>query len=192
MQPDPVLFGFDYLDPLSYLVDLELEGLAAESGFPAIERLPLELRVPPAPMLDPDDPEWTSRWQEATAVAAPSGMALVTPPLVPWTRKAHELVLHARAKGKGAEAHQAVFRAVFRDGRDIGRVDVLVDLARALSLDAMETKAVLDVDRYTHEVTELGARARDAGATRPPVLVSGAKTLQGFHNRDALRTFLLR
>lgn len=191
METTPVLYCFDYLDPLSYLVDLELTALAGETSF-SVRRHPLELRPPPAPLLDPDGPEWAARWSEAMGVALAAGYTLTQPPLIPWTRKAHEFVLHSQAKGVGDAAHAAVFAAVFRDGKDVGRVDVLVALGQGLGLDATETKAVLDVDRYAEEVASLGSAAREAGARDTPALAWGGDLLQGFHNRDALRTFLLR
>ncbi|GMV07329.1 MAG: hypothetical protein AMXMBFR53_36040 [Gemmatimonadota bacterium] len=186
------LFCFDYLDPLSYLVQRELDALAAEGALPSVRRIPLEIRTPAQPMLDPDDAPWRTLWARAEEEAAALGVPLVPPTLLPWTRKAHELVLHAGEKGVGDEAHRLVFEALFRRGRDIGRVDVLVELARELGMDAQEAKAVLDVDRFAADVAALGAEARAAGAGSPPTLVLGARTLRGFHNRDALRTFLVR
>lgn len=192
METTPILFCFDYLDPISYLLYLELTALSEEGSAPPLRRHPLELRTPPEELLDPDGPEWTDRWEEARRQAETMGVPLKPPPLIPWTRKAHELVLHAQAKGTGDAAHAAVFAAVFRDGKDVGRVDVLVALAQELGLDPTETKAVLDVDRYTHDVVTLRSDALDAGARVAPTLVSASGILQGFHNRDALRTFLLR
>jgi predicted DsbA family dithiol-disulfide isomerase len=101
------------------------------------------------------------------------------------------LVAHARAAGLSLQAHRAVFEAMFQRGEDIGRVDVLVSVAASLGLDPTETKAVLDVDRYTQDVAALSAQAATS-AGEPPVLSFGDRVLRGFHNRDAVRTFLLR
>jgi len=192
MPAHSALFCFDYLDPLSYLVQGELDALVDGGAIPAPRRLPLELRPPPSPHLDPEGEPWRTLWARGAGVAAALGVPLVEPPLVPWTRKAHEFARHAEEKGVGDEAHRLVFDAVFRRGRDVGRVDVLVELARELGLDAQEAKAVLDVDRFAAEVEALGAEARAAGAASPPTLLLGERALEGFHNRDALRTFLLR
>jgi predicted DsbA family dithiol-disulfide isomerase len=190
--PDAPRFYFDYVDPLSWLVALELDAALADGETLRPMRLPFELRPPPAPLLDPDGSWWRERWRAATTLAAAHGRP--TPPsplLLPWTRKAHELVLHAAANGVGDEAHRAVFQAFFEGGEDIGRVDVLVRLGRALDLDSTETKVVLDVDRYAEEVATHVGPARAAG-TEPPLLVRGPEVLRGFHNRDAVRTFLRR
>ena len=187
----PCLF-FDYVDPLSYLVEHALSTSGASDVLAGVRRVPLELRPPPSPLLDPDAPEWRNRWELARTEAPSLGLDLAEPALVPWTRKAHELVLHAAGRGVGEAAHRLVFDAVFRRGLDVGRVDVLVGLARELGLDATEAKAVLDVDRHAAEVSggrELAARL---GVTASPALVSQLGTLQGFHNSETLRTFLLR
>jgi predicted DsbA family dithiol-disulfide isomerase len=192
MEPIPPRFYLDYVDPLAYLVELELAAAGIPHILPSLRRMPLELRPPPDPLLGPDAPEWRERWELAEAEARRLGIRLAEPALLPWTRKAHELVLHATAKGVGDAAHRAVFDAVFLEGRDVGRVDVLVELAGGLGLDATETKATLDVDRYAPDVVAARAVAARSGVAASPALVSGHGTLQGFHNRDALRTFLLR
>jgi predicted DsbA family dithiol-disulfide isomerase len=185
----PILF-FDYVDPLSYLLERELSGLLPELAVPPLRHVPLELRPPPGPMLDPEGEGWTERWNASRALAEDRHIRFPDPAVVPWTRKAHELVLHAESQGLGAGAHSALFDAFLLEGRDIGRVDVLVEIARSLGLDQTGAKAVLDVDRYSDEVSSLGESARALGIDAPPAFALGDAILQGFHNRDALRTFL--
>jgi predicted DsbA family dithiol-disulfide isomerase len=185
----PILF-FDYVDPLSYLLEREISGLLPELAVASLRPVPVELRPPPEPMLDPEGEGWTERWIAACALAADRDIRFRDPAVVPWTRKAHELVLHAESQGLGGGAHRALFDAFLLEGRDIGRVDVLVEIARSLGLDPTGAKAVLDVDRYSDEVSAFGDRARALGIDAPPALTFGDATLQGFHNRDALRTFL--
>ncbi len=187
----PPRFHFDYVDPLSYLLDLELAAVLPEEATPVV-RVPCEVRPPPYPLLDPDGPWWRERWQAATSAAADlGGPPLREPRILPWTRKAHEFVAHAAASGVGAEAHRVVFDAFFVHGEDIGRVDVLVRLGRALDLDPSGTKVVLDVDRYAGEIAA-HVDELDPALGGPPLLVRGDEVLQGFHKRDAVRTFLRR
>lgn len=197
MHPSPVSFLFDYLDPLSYLIHGELGELAGSGDSAGLDGVsfryvPLELRPPPAPLLDPDSDPWLARWREATTAGEALGVRLVLPGILPWSRKAHELALHAMEKGVGPAVHDVLFEAVFVRGDDVGRVDVLVGIARRLGMDGTEAKAVLDVDRFTGQVAALRAEAAAAGVSNPPALVSGGRLLQGFHNRGALRTFLHR
>ena len=179
MNRRKVLFYFDYLDPLSYLTDhmLNRVQLADETW---LVRLPFELRPPPEPMLDPADEAWRERWTLATEAASTLGLPLFEPLLLPWTRKAHELVGHAAEKGSALQVHRAIFEAALLRREDIGRVDVLVRVAQSHGLDPTEAKVVLDVDRHAQGVLEARARAIEAGVMTTPTLVAGTETLRGF------------
>ena len=50
------------------------------------------------------------------------------------SRLAQELGKWAESEGKGYQFHNAVFRAYFVDGKNIGKTPVLVDIAESLSL----------------------------------------------------------
>ncbi|HZD05235.1 MAG TPA: DsbA family protein, partial [Longimicrobiales bacterium] len=139
---------FDYVDPVSFLVEVRLRRVEAASGTAAVERLPWEIVPPPEPLLDPDDPAWVGRWRQVERESREEGLELRRAHLVPWTRKAHELVLHATGGPAFDRVHGAVFRAHHVEGRDIGRIDVLADIAEAAGLDAAEIRTVLGVDRY--------------------------------------------
>ena len=181
---------FDYVDPLSYLVEVELTGLEDETGLESVARHGLELRTPPDELMSVEDPEWIGRWEAAVELRQGAGPSLQAPDVIPWSRKAHELVRHAASKGAESRAHHLVFDAFFRRGLDIGRVDVLVGLAEELGLEPFETKAVLDVDRYTADVEAGTRRAREWGIRTVPTLLLGDAVLEGFHKRHDLRTFL--
>ena len=189
MNPSAARFFFDYVDPISYLVESELQAAEQAVGT-LVERVPLELCPPPEPLVDYEAEPWIRRWEDASRAASELGVSLHPQTLIPWTRKAHELVLHARAHDAQAALHARLFRATFTDDLDIGRIDVLVGIAVELGLDPTETKAVLDVDRYSGDVTAARAAALAEGITQVPTLVAGGRRLQGFHNRTALGTFL--
>jgi len=100
------------------------------------------------------------------------------------------MVCYAAGHDKEEDARRAVFDAYMLRTRDIGRVDVLVDLAGSFGLDTTETKAVLDVDRYEARVDERRRAAATSGVRTTPSVVSGSRRMEGFHNGDALGTFL--
>lgn len=189
MISDPVEFYYDYVDPASYLVDRILARLGDRMDGGLVPR-PFELRRPPGAMVDADSEAWRSYEEEMEAAAEALDVELDPPGLVPWSRKAHELALHARSKGVFPEVHQALFRAYFVDGRDVGRVDVLVELAVKLGLERTETKAVLDVDRYLEALETERSRAERRGVRGVPTLLAGERKLEGFHPEDEILTFL--
>lgn len=191
MTDVPATLYFDFADPLSYLIDRELEVVEQDLDI-EVARTAFELRPPPAPVTDTIDPLWAERWSLAEHIAEERALQLPRPRLVPWSRKAHELHLHASSLGQGPIMRRAIFDAFFLHDRDIGRVDVLVAIARGLGLDLTEAKAVLDVDRHQPVLTEARQFAVDDGIQLSPTIVFGALRLEGFHNRIALSTLLAR
>ena len=188
MTSEPPVLYFDFVDPLSYRMAEELGSLEAV-GPDGFRWEPLELRPPPTPLTTRDDPDLAERWATAGEHDG-SGRRFAPPLLVPWTRKAHELVRHAAESGLEAETRTAIFDAYLIAGRDIGRIDVLVDVAREVGLAPSETRPVLDVDRHEADVSAGQADALAAGVVTTPTLVWKGRRLEGFHNAAAIRTFL--
>jgi len=188
-ERNDLLFFYDYVDPLSFLV----EALLRQRGFvPGVNLhpLPLEVNPPPHTLLDPEDPEWEARWNRAVEAAPEFDLPPKAPWIVPWTRKAHELVFHAAGENSPGEIHEALFRAYLIDGRDIGRVDVLAELAREVGLDPAQAKAALDVDKHTRALEVIRSRAIQEGVQGPPTLRLGGNVLYGYPTPEALDAFL--
>jgi len=169
MAAVPVLIFSDFTCPFCHVTEaalrrLEDEGLAAPR-YAAYELYPAPAPLPAAPP--------AADLEAARPLADELGAPLAPPPLVPRTRKAHEAAKLAGAKGAGRAMREAVFAAYFGEGRDVGRVDVLVELAANVGLDATETHVVLDVDRYGAAVDADLALARRLGITAVPALVVG-------------------
>jgi predicted DsbA family dithiol-disulfide isomerase len=184
-----VVFYFDYIDPGSYLVHRILQRLAVPSE--RITTVGVELAPPPAPLIDPADPAWAAYTRVVAELAADASLSWPPPPsFCPWTRKAHELGRHAAERDRFDEVHDALFRAYFEDGADIGRVDLLVAIATRIGLDLTETKAVLDVDRHAEAVEKARLTALAEGLGRVPTVKSGAGSLEGPVRIDDLRTLL--
>lgn len=169
----------DFVDPLSYRLAKELHARFGAADSPTglsegIRVLPFEVCPPPAPVLDPASSTWTERWALARSTNGPGHQVQQQPtlPWVPWTRKAHELAQHAHEKGLFRQVHELLFQAHLVDGQDIGRVDVLVNLAESLGLDRTETKAVLDVDRFNDRIEIVRADAAQRGVTEPATVVT--------------------
>ena len=159
-------FWLDYVDPASWVVHRRLRGATVEGGVLegwSVRWLGREVRPPAAAPLDPLSDTWL-RYVESIREAAGGDLSDYRPPAtLPHTRKAHELALHAEARGSRAGVDSAIFRAALVEGRDVGRVDVLVELAVDAGLDRSETRAVLDVDRHMDEVVRLREAASSQG-----------------------------
>jgi predicted DsbA family dithiol-disulfide isomerase len=184
----PRLF-YDYIDPLSFLLEHDVLALESEE-WTSVARHPLGLRAPPAALLDPRDPLWQRRWEQASTLASDRAITLHQPTLVPWSRKAHELALHAREKGVFAETHAALYQAHLLDGLDIGRVDVLVEVAGRVGLDPQEARIVLGVDRHAATLDGLRGEAERLGVRGVPTLLVAGERIEGVLPREALRALL--
>ncbi|MDA0327409.1 MAG: DsbA family protein [Gemmatimonadetes bacterium] len=189
MKHTPVQFFFDFSDPVSYLVARELAAIDHPAGR-AVAWVPFERRPPPASLVTTDDPALAARWASCRQQSESRDILFAPARLVPWTRKSHELALYAETHGVGDAVRNRIFEAYLLEGRDIGRVDVLVEIGVAFGLDVTETKAVLDVDRFEQAVLEAREEALQAGVTDAPTIVAGGGSVRGFHNRTALGTFL--
>jgi len=184
---------FDYIDPGSYLVHEVLRRWMEDRGrrFSA-SWIPLELRPPSSPTMDPQSPSWAAMTEAMAAEAEANGIPFRMPERVPRSRKAHELSLHAREKGFFNEAHQAIFEAHFVRGEDIGRVDVLTRIAERIRLDRGETHTILGVDRFLEGVEEARGLAKEMGVRGVPTLEFPTLRIEGFEGVDALRSALDR
>ena len=187
-ETGPRLF-YDYIDPLSLLLEHDVRALEAD-GWTRVARHPLELRAPPAALIRREDPLWQRRWEQASSLASQRGLSLHPPALVPWSRKAHELALHAREKDLFPQVHSALFDAYLVQGRDIGRVDVLVQVAGEAGMDAQEARIVLGVDRHAAALDGLRGDAERLGVRGVPTLLVGGERIEGVLPPEALRALL--
>ncbi|HET7464402.1 MAG TPA: DsbA family protein [Longimicrobium sp.] len=190
MTAVPVLIFSDFTCPFCHVTEAALRRLEDE-GMAAPRYAAYELHPAPAPL--PAAPR-AGDLEAARPLAGEVGAPLAPPPLVPRTRKAHELAKFGEEKGAGRAVREAVFAAYFGGGRDVGRVDVLVELAGEVGLDATETHVVLDVDRHGAAVDADQALARRLGIGAVPALVVGggadAELLLGAQPLDVLRQVL--
>jgi len=189
-QAPNFVFYFDYVDPGSYLMDRQLRTLLADGVEPT--RHPFEMRPVPLELIDGMDPDWRSYGETVGDLAREAEIQMAFPSFIPWSRKAHELRLHAAESGLESKMHEEIFSARFRDGADVGRVDLLVAAAERVGLDLSETKAVLDVDKHRDRVVELRREAEAEGVRRVPTLRSRSVSLEGPASMGELRHFLER
>ncbi|GGI48376.1 Predicted dithiol-disulfide isomerase, DsbA family [Agromyces flavus] len=91
------------------------------------------------------------------------------------TLKAHELLHFAKEQGRQLELSERLFRAYFTEGRHVGRVDELVELAAEVGLDADAARAALESGRYGADVQADIAQAGAYGIQGVPFFVFEGK-----------------
>src|SRR5690606_19766153 len=132
----------DFVCPYGLLAEKVLSDTLAGKEF-RIDWQAFELRPDPVPTLRPEDPYLPAVWQQsvyplAERLGVPIRLPAISPQ--PRTRRASELLLLARDRGRAHSYAMHVLRAFFQDGQDIGNTDVLVRLAGQSGLDAKEAR----------------------------------------------------
>jgi predicted DsbA family dithiol-disulfide isomerase len=185
-----VLFA-DFTCPFSYVTEAALRPLASGAGV-AVDYRAFELYPAPAPLPLPRGDE--VRMPALQALAAAAGVALSTPALLPRTRKAHEATRFARLHGREDDMRMALFRAYWRDGRDIGRIDVLMSLAGEAGLVPDDLKIALDIDAHADAVVRDRLVAERQGILHTPTMIVDAggdpRPVVGAQEADDLRVLL--
>jgi predicted DsbA family dithiol-disulfide isomerase len=109
----------------------------------------------------------------------------------PNSFNAHRLVRWAQGQQKGAEAKEALFKAYFSDGRDIGETDVLVDIAREIDLDPGIVAELLSTDADVQNVRNEEALFQQMGISGVPTYIANRRVaVQGAETAEKLARFL--
>jgi len=87
------------------------------------------------------------------------------------TIKAHELLHYAKAQGRQLEMKERLLKAYFVDGRHVGRIEDLADLAAEIGLDRAEVVGVLTDETYLADVKADVAQAVAYGIQGVPFFV---------------------
>jgi len=106
------------------------------------------------------------------------------------SRLAQELAKWAESKGNGDEFHDAVFRAYFVSGKNIGKVDELVSLAKSVGLPEEEAREVLQSRAFRKAVDEDWSLSYRMGITAVPTFVIDGQAVVGAQPYEVLEKFL--
>ena len=131
-------------------------------------------------------------FEYVSAVAAGDGLTLNFDRAVAAnTFDAHRLVAWATGQGRQADMIDAVQRAHFTDGVDIGSHAALAKVAGSIGLDPAAAYGVLESDRGAASVRADLAEARDLGiASVPTFVIDYRYAIQGAQEPATLRTAL--
>jgi predicted DsbA family dithiol-disulfide isomerase len=105
----------------------------------------------------------------------------------PNTFAAHRLVWYAAQQGKQDEVVEALFRAYFLEGKNIGDVKTLAHVAAEVGLDRVETEIFLVSEKGVVEVKDEEAVGRRLGIRGVPYFVfNGTVAISGAQPPDIL------
>jgi predicted DsbA family dithiol-disulfide isomerase len=104
----------------------------------------------------------------------------------PNTLDAHRLIGLADSQGVQDAVVEALFRAYFTEGRDIGNHPTLLDVVAGAGLDRQKAEALLNSDDGLEAIKEADGLVRRFGVDGVPFFViSGSLTLTGAQQPDA-------
>ncbi len=102
------------------------------------------------------------------------------------SRLAQELGAWADTQPGGAEIHDALYRAYFVDGLNVGDPEVLVSIAKAVGLDETEARRVIEQRTCKELIDNDWNRSRAMGVTGVPTFAAGGYGLVGAQPYEAL------
>ena len=130
------------------------------------------------PTLDPQGDYLTRVWQEHVyPLAGKMGFTMKRPPVQPRTRLAHAAAKWAADNGRFNDYNSALFKAFFHDGLNIGRLDILLQIAEKLDMDTDGLATASDWDSYVRKVLQDEKTAQEANVRAVPAYVANGKVL---------------
>jgi predicted DsbA family dithiol-disulfide isomerase len=167
-----LLVYHDFASPFSRLGVHAATEAAERTGFRPVP-VPFELSPPPGPLGRYDRGPLADELDRARTLAESWGVALDQPARVPRTRKAHEAVAFAAGHERDWALMAAIYEALWSDGSDIGRLDVLARLGENVGLDPEALHVALGVDDHEADVARIETAAAAAGVHGVPAYQVG-------------------
>jgi predicted DsbA family dithiol-disulfide isomerase len=107
------------------------------------------------------------------------------------SRLAQELGKWAESRDKGHEFHNSIFRSYFVDGQNIGKADVLVNVAESINLSGKDALKVIQDRAYREAVDSDWKRSYELRVTAVPTFLFGNQFLVGAQKYEVLEKLLL-
>jgi predicted DsbA family dithiol-disulfide isomerase len=144
------------------------------------------------PTLDPNGDYLHRVWGSSVyPLAERLGIDIKLPPVQPRSRRTHQAAHWARRHGKFRAYNDALFRAFFQRGEDIGNTDVLTRLASGMALDADDLRQALDNDLHLENVLADEREAKKLGLRGVPALIANRKiAISGVQSLEDLQKFV--
>jgi len=102
------------------------------------------------------------------------------------SRLAQELGTWADTQEGGDALHEKIYQAYFVDNKNVGDVDVLVELAESVGLDGAEARKVVEERTFEEAVDADWDKARQMGVTGVPTYIAGGAGVVGAQPYEAL------
>lgn len=88
---------------------------------------------------------------------------------------AHRMIQFAKSVELGDQVEEALFKAYFTDGKNIGDFNDLIDIGESIGLNKLDLKAVLESEQFANEVKNDISEAQKIGVRGVPFFVFDRK-----------------
>lgn len=134
-----------------------------------------------------------SYFQQLNQLAEEVGIHMTARTYLPNSHKALEATQFAKEHGDPDPFRRAVFRAYFEEGRNIGDIAVLTELAQGCGLDSQALAQALQEGRYAAMVDQQVQAARRLGISGVPTFIfDGRYALVGAQGYDVFESVTQR
>jgi predicted DsbA family dithiol-disulfide isomerase len=195
MSPKVTVYS-DYICPFCFIGKERVDRLEKKFGID-VEWKGFEIHPETPPgggdlsALGFDEERVATLYARVRELSEEADLKLNRPSRISNSRLALQVAEFAKEKGRAREYHEAVFRAYWQDGKDIGDRELLFSLAAQAGLDPEELdaylksgQAVAKMDRHLQEVREYGIGG-------VPTFVIGNKMVVGAQPYEVLEKLLL-
>ena len=135
---------------------------------------------------------YAALWRNIVTMAEGIGLEMRPPRVLTNSLLALEATEYAKEEGKAAEFSHAVYRAYFQDGRNIGDLEVVLDIARQADLDPMLVQEHLQAGTYSERIKTAHEEARTLGVSGVPTFIVGPAQIVGAQSADVFVNMLKR
>lgn len=178
-----IVFVTDFVCPFCIVGKEALKQALAElNSTVQVQVYPYELTEEPKEQVDTfHDEERKAHYTVLEEPARELGLNITVPPAVtprPYTRLAFEGWHYAKDRGREEKYADLVYHAYFTDQRDIGQMEVLVDLAGQAGLDQTDfRKALLDGTYYQVQRDAVAYAKNELAVKHVPTIYVGDKEI---------------
>jgi Predicted dithiol-disulfide isomerase involved in polyketide biosynthesis len=181
----------DFICPFCYIGKVNTERLLEKNPDLEIEWRLFELHPEGQP--DPKSPYMQEAQTSLNRLAKIYHINMKTEVLTTVTSESRKAMIgleFAKKNGKSNEYHNAVFKAYWVKGLDIGNTDVLVTIASSIGLDPMGFRRSIEQETYLPQVHKEIEEARIHGVMGVPTYIYGDHMSMGAQPPEILNRLI--
>ncbi|NBI27827.1 DsbA family oxidoreductase [Chengkuizengella marina] len=181
----------DYVCPFCYIAKKSFND-AVKNKDVKIEWIPFELRPSSTPPIYPEQMKGLFN-QAVKPLAEKLNVNMKLPEMSPHPRTPmiHEGFLYAKDHNKGIEFNELVYKAFWEEGKDIGNISVLMEIAKQVGLDVNDFENALQTHKYQEDLEIYLNKAVEEDIRAIPTFVIGDQKLQGVQAQEIFEKLLL-